>query len=165
MSDSSILKKVRDFLVTISAVGAATFYVSPGVERVLSEMLGIRAWYWAAEYSLDADGIARADALNFYHSLIPHSFTLCEGGCAADGAVEALGEKTRPMTGDLVYATVSSRWNPVPGRADTDKFSRQKSLSEAFACYRVKDVRAQRGDPNASHPYNVYLKLVRTPCL
>lgn len=165
MNIAAPLMIIRDVVLAISALGAAAFYVAPPAERLFVETFGIRAWYWAAEYAVNGEGIAQADALNFHHGLILQSIKLCENSCSRSAAVKALSAHTSEMVGDIVYATVSNRTHPVPGRAEPNSRARQKTLAEAFSCHRVREVLVKIGGPNAEHPYNIYLKLIRTPCL
>lgn len=159
------IKIVRDIVLSVSAIGAAAFYVAPSAERLFVEFFGISAWYWAAEYGVDEAGTARARALNFHHGRIPESIDLCAEACSDEEVVEALREQTSHIVGELVYATISNKTHPVPGRTEPTRTAPQITLVEAFSCHRVRSVDVKKGNPESGYPFNVYFELVRTPCL
>lgn len=168
----SIVALLRDVTTIVALAGTVAFFVSPQFERFLKETFGTQAWYFATELSISTqipDGAETGPILfearrnNFYHFLWSASNNFPGRAVASDtDAVDYVVGVLDQIKGDIVYAGPSNRTDPTPGRADVHVTSAMRTLAHQNECFRILDTYYRKGA--GSHPHNIYLKMVQTPC-
>ncbi|KAJ55937.1 hypothetical protein ACMU_09230 [Actibacterium mucosum KCTC 23349] len=158
---------IREIGTMVAICGTIAFFVAPPVERILVETFGVKAWYFATEMQISEENgaiVKSTRANNFYNFLWSERNDFAGIQVADnDAAVAFVLKQLNLLPGDLVYATASNGDEPTPGRADIHVTSKMRALAGAHECFRVKKVKYRKG--RGDFPHNVYLKLVRTPCL
>ncbi|MEM7441224.1 MAG: hypothetical protein AAF393_16650 [Pseudomonadota bacterium] len=157
----------RDSAAALAILGTVVFFISPGFERWLAERFGLQAWYFAVELDIkpgENQISVTQGRNNFYHFLWApeHDFTGFKGATGAE-ALQAFNSVLERMEGQMVYAQDVNRDSPTLGRKTEKVSSPAVTLAKAGDCFRILDSKIVV--TKHRFPHNVYLKLVRIPCL